>query len=228
MANRPSGTNDTEDDRHGDDPDGAASGVARRRGRPSVRTERTERIVDAFIGLVAARGLEGVTLGDVAHRAGVGRPAIRHHVGNRPALVRAAFATLKRRYDERAVRAAGTRPSVEALVDYLFGTAYVDGSADDDLAFAALLVEAQRDPDLAAAMRASYSTTIERIAETARRADPDLGSDDAAAIGYQVLCLAELNVDLQRLGFPSRWSDATAVTAARLLRGDPPRPVDEI
>ncbi len=189
--------------------------------------ERTEQIVHAFISLVAERGLEAVTLDDVADRAEVKRPTIRHYIGNRDALIREAFAALKRRYDERADDRLGPEPSIDELAEYLFGDAYVTESLHEDLAFASLLVEAQRDPELATTIRTSYQTTIDRIAAGVLRERTDLTYDEAASLGYQVLCLAEFNVDLQRLGFNSTWSRASMTTARHLLRSGRPYADDE-
>ena len=60
-------------------------------GRPSVRDERRKQIVDSFIELVAVKGLEHVSLDEVAGKAGVQRAALRHFVGNRDELTAAAI-----------------------------------------------------------------------------------------------------------------------------------------
>jgi hypothetical protein len=57
--------------RSGDTP--ATTQASRRAGRPSVAPQRRAEIVDAFIRLVAERGLEAVTLDRVAAEAGVRR-----------------------------------------------------------------------------------------------------------------------------------------------------------
>ena len=69
----------------------------RRVGRPSLQDQREREIVWAFIELVADKGLEHVSLDDVAARAGVQRAALRHFVGNREDLISAAIAKITRR-----------------------------------------------------------------------------------------------------------------------------------
>lgn len=191
---------------------------SRGRGRPSVQAERRAQIIDAFIALVAERGLQAVTLTDVADRAGVMRPAIRHHVGNRDELITATFATLAQRYDERAAREIGETPSIDSVVAYLFGDAYTSSSDTDDQAFNAFLGEARRNDDLAAGIFATYTGTINMIADVVVAERPEVAHAEAQALAYQVLCLAEFNVDMQRLGFVPEWSRATADTANDILR----------
>ncbi len=196
----------------------SSGGDTRGPGRPSVQAERSEQIVEAFIALVAERGLHAVTLSDVAEHAGVQRPAIRHHVGNKDALIAATFRTLATRYDERAARELGEDPTIDDVVAYLFGAAYTTSSDTDDQAFNALLGEARRNDDLAADIRATYTGTIDTIAAVVGGERPELPSDEARALGYQVLCLAEFNVDMQRLGFAHAWSRSAADTARDILR----------
>ena len=196
-------------------------------GRPSVQAQRSEQIIDSFIALVAERGLHAVTLNDVAERAGVLRPAIRHHVGNRDDLVTASFQPLARRYDERAERELGSSPSIDDVVGYLFGLAYTSGSDVDDQAFNALLGEARRNDDLATGIRTTYAATIDTIADAVRRERPRLAPAEARALGYQVLCLGEFNVDMQRLGFAVDWSRSAADTARQILRAGRARHADD-
>ncbi|MEM9514631.1 MAG: TetR/AcrR family transcriptional regulator [Actinomycetota bacterium] len=187
-------------------------------GRPSVQAERRAQIIDAFIILVAERGLQAVTLTDVAERAGVMRPAIRHHVGNRDELIAATFETLAQRYDKRAAQEIGQTPTIDSVVAYLFGDAYTSSSDIDDQAFNAFLGEARRNEGLAVGIHATYTGTINTIADVVFAERPEVAHPEAQALAYQVLCLAEFNVDMQRLGFVSEWSRATADTADQILR----------
>lgn len=67
-------------------------------GRPSLKKERFEEILDAFERCVACYGLNGATLEQVAAEAGLARPLIRHHVGNREVLV----TSLIERYQQKS------------------------------------------------------------------------------------------------------------------------------
>ena len=56
-------------------------------GRPSVQAQRKEEILAAFEVCVARYGVEGATLERIAEQAGLARPLIRHHMGNREDLI---------------------------------------------------------------------------------------------------------------------------------------------
>ena len=52
-------------------------------GRPSNRDDRYEQIMQALIRCVARYGVEGASLAQIAEEAGLKRPLVRHHLGNR-------------------------------------------------------------------------------------------------------------------------------------------------
>jgi len=75
-------------------------------GRPSLKKERFEEILDAYEQCVARYGLAGATLEQVARQAGLARPLIRHHIGNRDDLVEALinrFINNSKRYTQAMV-----------------------------------------------------------------------------------------------------------------------------
>src|SRR5690242_13750632 len=111
-------------------------------GRPPMQAERRVAILDAFIELIAERGLESVSLDDVAAAAGVQRSVIRHFVGNRADLVRGATTRLAERYGALVGERLGKRPDLAGVVHDLFGEGWVSGMAVEDAAFGQLVREA--------------------------------------------------------------------------------------
>ncbi len=57
--------------------------------RPSLKEARTIELLDAFERCVARFGLDGSTLEKISEEAGVGRPLLRHYLGNREQMVSA-------------------------------------------------------------------------------------------------------------------------------------------
>lgn len=57
--------------------------------RPSLKDQRSEEILDAYLTCVARFGLEGATQERIAAEAGVKRPLLRHYLGNREQMVAA-------------------------------------------------------------------------------------------------------------------------------------------
>ncbi|MEM7337214.1 MAG: TetR/AcrR family transcriptional regulator [Actinomycetota bacterium] len=183
-------------------------------GRPSVASERRGQIIDSFLTLVAERGTATVTIAEVAARAGVHRSAVRHFVGNRAALVAAAVHEICERHDRSRERRIGRAPDLNELVDYYFCRSYVWDHAELDDVFGILLVAATDDDAIATSIANDYRDSMGEILEL-------LGRDDAAAraAAYQVICLAEHNVVLQRMGFDPELADATRALARSVIDG---------
>jgi AcrR family transcriptional regulator len=114
-----------------------ARDAAKRPGRP--RSEKAEQaILDATLQALTERGVEGVTLEDVAVRAGVGKATLYRRWSGKEDLLIAAFASLKRplpepagesvRDDLVAMLAAMTRDSDDPR--YACQFALLNGEAD--------------------------------------------------------------------------------------------------
>ena len=181
-------------------------------GRPSVADERRRQIVTAFIELVAERGSAAVTISETAERAGIHRSAIRHFVGNRAALVAAAVDEICARHNESRERRIGATPDLDAVVDHYFSSAYVWDHAELDDVFGILLVSASDDEAIAASIADDYRGSIDELLELLGRDDPA-----ARAAAYQVICLAEQNVVMQRMGFDPDLSEATRALARSII-----------
>lgn len=190
-------------------------GAARRVGRPSMRLERRRQIVSAFIDLVAERGLERVTLADVAEAAGVQRAQLRHFIGNREDLVLAAVDELTRRYEVSAARmGVGEEPTIDQLISLLFSDELSRDQPVETAAFDALLAEAVLHPDGRGAVVGGYDMLLGQLASALRREYPGAPIARIRDLAYVVLCLVEQNTTLQQLGYP-RVRQLAARNAAR-------------
>ncbi len=185
-------------------------------GRPSLVDERRGQVLDAFVALVAAHGLESVTLDDVARASGVSRAAVRHFVGNRDELVRQSIVLLAGRYETAMTETLGEAPTVSALLDELCGP-WAEDLDDDDRAFHALLVESLTTVEGTATMRAAYDRLVGLVEGTLRR---DHAGASPAAIrdtAYALVCLVEQHVTMRRLGFPRVRGRAVRAAAQVLV-----------
>ena len=189
-------------------------------GRPSLAVQRRQEVLTAFVELIAERGLERVTLDDVALAAGVQRSTIRHYVGNRTDLVHGAVEVLTARYELLIRESIGHDLSAIAVVDFMFSRRWVENLSSDDRALEVLFQEALRDDETRARLEKMYALLIDQLADAIRESRPDLPRTEAAQTAYQVVCLAEQNVRLQRLGFPWAQSSACHSLARSLLVGD--------
>jgi hypothetical protein len=117
------------------------------------------------------------------------------------------------------VRAAiGAAPSIEQLVDTLFGRLWVSDLTAMDKAFDILLQEAVRMESTRASVKGAYDVLLAEIGAALARSRPDLSAAERRDIAYAITCLAEHNVVMQQLGFPVARS-ASARAAARALAG---------
>lgn len=189
--------------------------VARRIGRPSMRLERRRQIVSTFIDLVAERGLERVTLADVAEAAGVQRPQLRHFIGNREDLILAAVDELSLRYEASAAEMGlGEEPTIDQLIDLLFSDELSRDQPTETAAFGALLAEAVLRPAGRGAVIKGYDMLLGQLASALRREYPGAPIARIRDVAYVVLCLVEPNTTLQQLGYP-RVRQLAAANAAR-------------
>lgn len=194
-------------------------GSPRRVGRPSMSVERQRQIVDAFIDLVAERGLERVTLDDVARVAGVQRAALRHFVGNREELILAAVDELARRYEVSAAEmGVGETPAIDELITLLFSDELTRDQPVETAAFNALLAEAIRRPAARGAIIKGYDMLLDQMASALRREYPSAPTARIRDTAYVILCMVEQNTTFQQLGYP-RSRQFAARSAARHLVG---------
>lgn len=187
-------------------------------GRPSVADERRRQIVEAFIRLIAENGLERVGLDDVAAAAGMKRPALRHFIGNRDALVAATVEELRCRYEETIRSVVPEAASAEQLIRALFSDDWVNGMGDEDVVFDALLHEATRTADGQGDVRRTYDALISEIEAALRRDHPNTALADVRDTAYAITCLVEHNTTMQRLGYPRARSAGALAAALRLAR----------
>ena len=176
-------------------------------GRPPLKTLRAGQIVDAFIELVAAHGLEHVSLDDVADRAEVKRAALRHFVGNREDLIDAAITEIT----HRTTADLSETPTITGLINMLFSPRRITEKSVEADAWTALLGEALRSDNARAVVKGSYQRLLTVIADSLRHSHPRATDADIRGTAYAIACLAEQNWNFQLAGLPrARGADAKA------------------
>ena len=189
-------------------------------GRPRVTEERREQILEAFERCVAEFGLVATTLDRVAELAGVRRAMIRHHVGNRDELIRAAVERMTanyRRAFEAALEGLGPGPVLPALLDHLLLGGFTTDSPSEDRAVDALITASASDERVRRHLREMYGFLEDGLAAQLREAYPDARVADARGIAYAIMALAESNHLFQALGFPADRARRARRSAQDLL-----------
>ncbi|UCM87735.1 TetR/AcrR family transcriptional regulator [Streptomyces marincola] len=119
--------------------------------------ERRRRIADAVCALADERGLEGVTLRDVAARAGVSMGAVQRCFRTKEEMLRFAIDHVGQRVVAR-IRARDDRDAAAGLAGAAFDVALLaEAHRAEARVWLAFLAQAAVSPPLAAVLRASYA-----------------------------------------------------------------------
>jgi AcrR family transcriptional regulator len=176
--------------------------------------ERRRLIAEAVRRIAADRGLEAVSLGEVAAEAGISKGLVQHYFASKDEMLRYATTVLRGQVEEQLpadLGAAGLRATILALLP-------VDEKTRSDALVAnAFLMRAIKDPEIAERFRAGHAQLRTLIAELVVRGqaagevsmdlepttEADLllalvsGLADAVLLGYRTLEEVERLVDLQ-------------------------------
>ena len=188
-------------------------------GRPSVKRQRTEEILDAFALCIARYGLEGSTLERIATEAGVQRAILRHHIGNRDELIAALGEHIEREFPGATEAYFARLPEsnrLEHLVNILFDPSM--RSKSQELAVAMALTSiSDRFPGVAAGLRSWLLKLDHLVAMELSRRYPQATPTVIAAVSFGLLSIyfqADTLASLQRR---DRFSRTTKQTAWRLI-----------
>ena len=113
--------------------------------RPSLKETRTEELLDAFMRCVARYGIDGSTLERISEEAGVGRPLLRHYLGNREEMVSALLNHVLEKFAGMTADLISNLPNenrISALLDNLFSGA--NHEADNAAVYQALVAASDR------------------------------------------------------------------------------------
>lgn len=188
-------------------------------GRPSNRDERYEQVMQALVRCVARYGLEGASLTQIASEAGLTRPLVRHHLGNREEIIAALQAYVLQSFDEQSKSLVSSLPAEragEALIELLFDETSAS-SPEMVLAFAALTARASDDPELRAACRQSLLTYETAILGVLRREHPQADDQTVVTVAHGISALYLNVASLAPLDMPKAWTAKARGLAQQLL-----------
>ncbi|MEP1354077.1 MAG: TetR/AcrR family transcriptional regulator [Tateyamaria sp.] len=188
-------------------------------GRPTNRDERYRQVMGALVRSVARYGLDGATLSQIAKEAGLTRPLIRHHIGNREDMIAALTDFVLKSFEDQTKALVSSLPKEgpsDALINLLFSEGAVS-QPDMVLGFAALTARASDDAKLRQRCRETLLDFEAAVANTLRR---DHGDADDAALGAAAHGITALYFNLTSLApldMPPAWKTQAARVARNLL-----------
>lgn len=157
--------------------------------RPSNKEEKAEQILDAFERCIAKVGVEGATLQLVAEEASMARALLRHHVGNRDALIDAMvqrFLTRSTALNEELLAYLPQHDRIPVLLEVLFSADNLAYS-NDILVAEALINAAQTRPALSEKLLPWYQEFEQVIVNELALAFPQANSDDIDTVATGVV-----------------------------------------
>lgn len=136
------------------------------------QNERSEqmrlRLINAVLESLQTHGYAGTTISRIIEIADVSRGAPLHHFATKAELIEAAAQQLVRRiYKEFNQAIQQLQPSENTLEDFMFTAWQVVTAQPDSIAFAELLLESQRDQNLAAILQKLWTNIYLSLEEFA-------------------------------------------------------------
>ena len=184
-----------------------------RRTKAEQRAETLEQILDAAEALFAERGLNGVTLRDVAQQVGVHTTLLHYYFDDKKSLFEAVFArragvTAGRRMEalDRYEAEAGDNPTVEGALHAFLDTdldLYIQGG-EAWMNYSAFCARVSNTLEGAALMDVHFDPVVLRLIGILKRAMPDMPDEDVFW-GYHFVTGALMNT-LARTGRIDRLS----------------------
>ena len=186
-------------------------------GRPSMKEQRTEQVLDAFETCVAQYGVHGATLEKIAEEAGLARALIRHNVGNREDLLDALVERFELKYREETAAMMEMLPEedrIETLIEWMMDPQYAEGHSSRVMG--ALALSAHEFPGLAERVKGMIGDFVSAIENELTRVYPGRPDGDVKAVAMGITAIY-INFDsLLPLG-PDSGFRRSSEDAARLL-----------
>lgn len=187
--------------------------------RPSLKEQRSEEILDAFVQCAARYGLEGATQERIAAKAGVQRTILRHYLGNRDEMVEALTRHVIGRYAdmlEELDAVLGPDGTAETLICLLFD---LEGEQDPslNLVFMNLVASVKVNPERREVLLGTLSTFLDLISRCLRNSLPKARDEEIAALSQGLAALSANLDSLNPLSPPGEWRAATRRAANLML-----------
>jgi AcrR family transcriptional regulator len=191
-------------------------------GRPSVREQRRDEILDAAVQVILDHGIAGATRARIAERAGVRPPAIHHFVGTQAEVLRAAIERIGHRLTADVIPDDGAPadPAARALatIDAAFGAVIDEPTVNrfvDEL-----VAHSYRDDGTRDALAEVYRVATDQLAIELQHAWGPAFSVETRAAAAEIVALAHAAGTFRHLGL-SEQAEAAHRRARQLVVGGP-------
>jgi len=188
--------------------------------RPSLKETRSEEILDAFMRCVARYGMDGSTLERISTEAKIGRPLLRHYLGNRDQMVMKFLNHVTKKFEQITSQLFDALPSenrLNALMEALFEKR--QHSPENVAVFQALVAASERHPDIRTPLLNFVYDFETRIPKEIMREKPS-ADVEASKIAASGLTAIYFNTDAITPLLPKKsWRNYQKLAAQKLLGG---------
>ncbi|GAA6150873.1 TetR/AcrR family transcriptional regulator [Pseudoteredinibacter isoporae] len=193
--------------------------------RPSVKEERAEAILAAFERCVARYGVEGATLERISKESGLHRSLLRHHVGNREALLdRLIERCIDTEQDDirllfEGIEKEGSKPdpSDEAIIAYLFGEMPEAERIKIKVALA-LLAAVENYPSIKKSLFQWNKDFISSLQAILQSVYPKADEPQCAAVAWGLASISLSSLSIAPLGSGHTFQESSLQAARTLLK----------
>ncbi len=187
-------------------------------GRPSVQKQRKAEVLDAFLTCASKYGIEGATLERIAAEAGLKRPLIRHHLGNRDDMVRALSEYVITEINtlvERMRDALEEYPTAKDFVDALY-TPQSETDPRLNIVFQSLSHSADSYPGLREDLIVVMQSFFDLASEVMHRNHPHTTKAECDIVAQGVIGLYLAMDSMSPLDPPPEWAYSSYFASLRL------------
>ena len=186
--------------------------------RPSLKSARTETILEAFVTCVARYGIEGSTQERIAKESGIKRPLIRHYLGNRDEMIDALIDYMGTKFDEDTKAVFQNLPEegrIEALIDMMLD--YESAvTANKSVVYESIVACASQYPKARTMMLDCTARLLGGLEQELRAAFPRATAEEISATAYGIFSVSICLESLAPVDPPDAWVKS-AHTAVRSL-----------
>lgn len=181
--------------------------------RISNREERREEIAEAAWRMIEQRGLEEVSMREIAREAGYSTGVLTHHFRDKRELMGYAYGLLVGRIAERVTRAVREEGLFEALCELL---PLDEGRHREAAVWIALIGASLRDPGLAEDLRRRYKEALAVGMSAARQSvgEEVVSEEDFEDVADELMVVVD-GIALEAITDPDRYPPSRQVVLLR-------------
>lgn len=185
--------------------------------RAKMNEERRFQILAALELCIVEQGLAKTSLNDVAERAGLARPLVRHFVGNRDNMVKLLFQSLIDRGEAQLNNIAeeGDQPNLHHMLDLLFGDLF--SNTVSNVVVSELWSLARNSDEIQVRLRSLYDRIFDLLIVGMKAEGYGASRQERRDTAFCIVSTAYGHASFREIGLSSKNKNAPRIAANTLL-----------